>query len=207
MLKARIIPFTEDSQEIERLRHATITHAGQSIPFVVDTTHTQYMRERWRRDSGYYVEFIYEINTPYSGPVTIYANRHKGNHAMLVRRRLMRNKRVQRVQAKRKALDLDQDGKCCGLRTRKASMALRKAEQAWYEGRRAEQPHIAEFEHKTARTRRKVKKHERMLWNKAMRWNETDQAWMDAMRWGTSSDLDRVFAVRPEELGDENYNG
>lgn len=78
-----------------------------------------------------------------------------------------RNTRIKMVQAKRKALDMDMDGKCCLLRTRKASLALRKAENAWMDGMRSERPHTSEFEHRTARQRRKEKK-------RACRWKSLE---------------------------------
>lgn len=71
------------------------------------------------------------------------------------RRPRRRNTRVQMVQAKRKRLFLDQDGKCCGLRSRKASYALRLEEERFLAGLRADLPRLCDFEHVPARRRRK----------------------------------------------------
>lgn len=61
------------------------------------------------------------------------AHRQKRERAHVHAQPRPRNTRVRMVQAKRKALGLSQDGKCCGLRTRKASYAFRKEEQWLYE--------------------------------------------------------------------------
>lgn len=66
-----------------------------------------------------------------------------------------RNTRVRMVQAKRKRLDLSPDGKCCGLRSRKASYAFRLEEQRYYAGLRADLPNPRDFGHIPARRRKK----------------------------------------------------
>jgi hypothetical protein len=88
------------------------------------------------------------------------------------RRPRPRNTRIQRVQAKRKALDLGQDGKCCYFRTRRASLAFRLAEDDYVEGRRSERPHMGEHEYKTARMRRNEKR-------QVLKWKPLDyDAWL-----------------------------
>lgn len=119
--------------------------------------------------------------------VTVYTGRRMPVR-IASRRKPMRNTRIQRVQAKRKALDLSQDGKCCGLRTRKASYALRQAEERWYQDMTAKQPHKRDYEHTTARMRRKEKK-------RALKWKPLDyDTWLLSL-----SDKDKAYMEEASE--------
>lgn len=113
-----------------------------------------------------------------------------------------RNTRIQGVQAKRKALDLDLDGKCCPLRTRKGSLAYRQAVEAWIVGRRADIPRAREFEHKPARVRRKEAKWQ-MRW-KPINMSDEEKAFMDSV--ASDEQIAQVFVIPPGLIG-ETCNG
>lgn len=178
-------------------------------------------------------------NLPMSGDITEYGERvfheylsggkcrvtvYTGNAPCEItsRRKYPRNTRIQKVQAKRKALDLSQDGKCCALKTRKASLALRKAEQDWYDGKRAEQPIACEFERVPPRVAKKQAKDARRFY-RSFGPLENDSNFLDFSEYMTreivrtfalpspvigvvDQELAHVFAIPPGEIG-EMYNG
>jgi hypothetical protein len=99
------------------------------------------------------------------------------------RRPRPRNTRVRMVQAKRKQLDLSPDGKCCGLRSRRASYAFRREEQRDAAGLRQAPPNPRDFERVPARRRKKEIRESR---RRSMRWlpvplSEQELAWMETM--------------------------
>lgn len=118
------------------------------------------------------------------------------------RKRAYCNMRARKVQAKRKMLNLDVDGRYYGIRQRRASLAYALAVEEWINGRRTVMPRRADYGHKPARVRRKEKKRE-FRW-KPLNMSDKDQAFMDAMSWGASGELDTMFAISPEDLGELN---
>lgn len=122
----------------------------------------------------------------------------------LSRRRRTSNTRIKMVQAKRKAMDLDQDGKCCYLKTRKASMALRKAEREWMAGKRAEMPHASDFERVPPRRRRKQERREKRLVRGLKRLMD-DMNYLDLSDYVDKQIVD-VFRISEQEIG-ESFNG
>lgn len=115
------------------------------------------------------------------------------------RRYPRRNTRIQRVQAKRKAMDLSQDGLCCSFKTRRASVAYRKAEEAWIIGKRDDMPRTREFEHKPVRVRRREK-------TRALRWkplnlSDSDREFIAQYSYDP---LINPFGVTEQDLGELN---
>jgi hypothetical protein len=90
-----------------------------------------------------------------------------------------RNTRIQRVQATRKQLNLNQDGKYPTLRSRKASYAFAYEVERWCEMKRETPPRPRDFEHVPAR-RRKREARRQLKW-KPIQASEQDLAWMDWM--------------------------
>lgn len=115
------------------------------------------------------------------------------------RKRAYCNTRIQRVQAKRKALDLDINGKCAPMRTRRASLAYRLAVEEWIVGKRSVMPRRAEFEHKPARVRRKEARRQ-MRW-KPINLSDRDKEFI--AQYGYDPLLN-PFGVTEQDLGELN---
>ena len=116
------------------------------------------------------------------------------------------------MQAKRKALDLSHDGKCCSLRTRKASLALRKAEQRWYLDMSAEQPLPCEFERVSPRVARKQARDARRFY-RSFGPLKNDPNYLDLGEYLAPFNFDEYLLriahpmpITPDEIGDL-YNG
>jgi hypothetical protein len=120
------------------------------------------------------------------------------------RRPCPRNTRIQRVQAKRKALYLGHNGKCCSLRTRKASLALRKAEQRWYLDMSAEQPVASEYERVSPRVARKQASDARRFY-RSFGPLKNDPNYLDLGEY-FDREIAYAFTVPDHEIG-ETYNG
>lgn len=111
-------------------------------------------------------------------------------------RKRPRNTRVQMVQAKRKRLNLDQDGKYPGLRSRKASYAFAMEVERWCLNQRDDIPRHADFDHVPARRRRRDAR-------RVLRWRSTsdslDKAWMDALN-ASTCEICKAFAIGAPEV-------
>jgi len=110
-----------------------------------------------------------------------------------------RNTRVRLVQAKRKAMGLAPDGKCCGLRSRKASYAFRLAEQRFYDYYLTPgviPPRARDFEHVPVRRRKREAQ-------RPLRWKLGDQerAWME-MRHANACEICAAFALGAPLVGE-----
>lgn len=113
-----------------------------------------------------------------------------------------RNTRVRLVQARRKAMGLSQDGKCCGLRSRKASYAFRLAEQRFYDYYLIPgiiPPRVRDFEHVPAR-RRKRDTRSHLRW-KLLPYSDEERAWM-AMRDANACEICTAFALSTPVIGE-----
>jgi hypothetical protein len=135
--------WRKDSEPISFTMRADLTECGKALA-------QQY------GDATRYDLYVNMPDSGYGEPLTIYSS-HTGADWSSQRRR-PRNTRVIAVQAKRKRLYLSQDGKCTTLRTRKASLALRLAEERWYKDMSTKQPVPDDFEHTPLRRRKRREK-------------------------------------------------
>lgn len=112
-----------------------------------------------------------------------------------------RNSRVRMVQARRKGMGLSQDGKCCGLRSRKASYSFRMAEQRYYDYYLTPgiiPPRARDFEHVPAR-RRKRDAQWQLRW-KPLAYSDQERAWIDS-RDANTREICTAFALSEPVAG------